>query len=188
MSGRPNAPETGQGLSARWRAALMDNYGTPSTALVKGEGAVVWDDRGNQYVDMYAGIAVNVLGHAHPAIVEAVSAQVATLGHVSNLFASVPAVTLAERLLSLAGRDGRVYFCNSGAEANEAAFKLSRRTGKQHIVAAQGGFHGRTMGALALTGQPSKQDPFRPLPGDVTHVPFGTSKRSPPRSPTRRRW
>jgi acetylornithine/N-succinyldiaminopimelate aminotransferase len=161
------------GFSARWRAALMDNYGTPSTALVKGEGAVVWDDQGRQYVDMYAGIAVNVLGHAHPAIVEAVSAQVATLGHVSNLFASVPAITLAERLLSLAGRDGRVYFCNSGAEANEAAFKLSRRTGKQHIVAAQGGFHGRTMGALALTGQPSKQDPFRPLPGDVTHVPFG---------------
>ena len=161
------------GLSARWRAALMDNYGTPSTALVKGEGAVVWDDQGRQYVDMYAGIAVNILGHAHPAIVEAVSAQVATLGHVSNLFASVPAITLAERLLSLAGRDGRVYFCNSGAEANEAAFKLSRRTGKQHIVAAQGGFHGRTMGALALTGQPSKQDPFRPLPGDVTHIPFG---------------
>lgn len=161
------------GLSARWRAALMDNYGTPSTALVKGEGAVVWDDQGRQYVDLYAGIAVNVLGHAHPAIVEAVSTQVATLGHVSNLFANVPAVTLAERLLSLAGRDGRVYFCNSGAEANEAAFKLSRRTGKYRVVAAQGGFHGRTMGALALTGQPTKQDPFRPLPGDVTHVPFG---------------
>ncbi|MFG1926187.1 acetylornithine transaminase [Cryptosporangium sp. NPDC048952] len=160
-------------MKARWRAALMDNYGTPSTALVKGEGAVVWDDQGNQYVDMYAGIAVNVLGHAHPAIVEAVSAQVATLGHVSNLFATVPAVTLAERLLEKAGRDGRVYFCNSGAEANEAAFKLSRRTGKTHIVAAEGGFHGRTMGALALTGQPSKRDPFLPLPGDVTHVPFG---------------
>ncbi|GAA3382713.1 acetylornithine transaminase [Cryptosporangium minutisporangium] len=166
-------PATGQGISARWRAALMDNYGTPSTALVKGEGATVWDDQGREYVDLYAGIAVNVLGHAHPAIVEAVSAQVATLGHVSNLFASVPAVTLAERLLSLAGRDGRVYFCNSGAEANEAAFKLSRRTGKHHVVAAQGGFHGRTMGALALTGQPTKRDPFLPLPGDVTHVPYG---------------
>ncbi|MFI5954150.1 acetylornithine transaminase [Cryptosporangium sp. NPDC051539] len=161
------------GLQARWREALMDNYGTPSTALVKGEGAVVWDDQGNRYVDMYAGIAVNVLGHAHPAIVEAVSTQVATLGHVSNLFASVPAVTLAERLLEKAGRDGRVYFCNSGAEANEAAFKLSRRTGKTHVVAAQNGFHGRTMGALALTGQPGKADPFRPLPGHVTHVPYG---------------
>ncbi|EXG81376.1 acetylornithine transaminase [Cryptosporangium arvum] len=163
-------------MSARWRAALMDNYGTPATALVKGDGAVVWDDNGNQYVDMYAGIAVNVLGHAHPAIVEAVSAQVATLGHVSNLFANVPAITLAERLLGISGRDGRVYFCNSGAEANEAAFKLSRRTGKTHIVATQGGFHGRTMGALALTGQPAKQDPFRPLPGDVTHVPFGDAE------------
>lgn len=173
MTGPQTSTAGTPGLSARWKAALMDNYGTPSTALVKGEGAVVWDDQGRQYVDMYAGIAVNVLGHAHPAIVEAVSAQVATLGHVSNLFASVPAVTLAERLLSLAGRDGRVYFCNSGAEANEAAFKLSRRTGKHHVVAAQGGFHGRTMGALALTGQPSKADPFRPLPGDVTHVPFG---------------
>ncbi|GAA0273602.1 acetylornithine transaminase [Cryptosporangium japonicum] len=163
-------------MSARWRAALMDNYGTPATALVKGEGAVVWDDQGNQYVDLYAGIAVNVLGHAHPAIVEAVSAQIATLGHVSNLFANVPAITLAERLLGISGRDGRVYFCNSGAEANEAAFKLSRRTGKTHIVATQGGFHGRTMGALALTGQPAKQDPFRPLPGDVTHVPFGDTE------------
>ncbi|TQS41661.1 acetylornithine transaminase [Cryptosporangium phraense] len=160
-------------LTNRWRAALMDNYGTPGTALVKGEGAVVWDDQGNQYVDLYAGIAVNVLGHAHPAVVEAVTTQIATLGHVSNLFANVPAITLAERLLNLTGRDGRVYFCNSGAEANEAAFKLSRRTGKTHVVAAQTAFHGRTMGALALTGQPSKADPFRPLPGDVTHVPYG---------------
>ena len=160
-------------LSARWRASLMDNYGTPATALVKGEGAVVWDDHGKQYIDLFAGIAVNVLGHAHPAVIEAVSTQVATLGHVSNLFASVPSITLAERLLSLAGRDGRVYFSNSGAEANEAAFKLSRRTGRRHVVAAEDGFHGRTMGALALTGQPSKRDPFLPLPGDVTHVPFG---------------
>jgi acetylornithine/N-succinyldiaminopimelate aminotransferase len=160
-------------LSARWRAALMDNYGTPGTALVKGEGAVVWDDQGKQYIDLFAGIAVNVLGHAHPAVVEAVSTQIATLGHISNLFASVPSITLAERLLSLAGRDGRVYFCNSGAEANEAAFKLSRRTGRKHVVAAEGGFHGRTMGALALTGQPAKRDPFLPLPGDVTHLPYG---------------
>ena len=164
------------GLSARWRASLMDNYGTPAMALVKGNGAIVWDDRGKQYLDLFAGIAVNVLGHAHPAVVEAVSAQVATLGHVSNLFASVPSITLAERLLALSGREGRVYFCNSGAEANEAAFKLSRRTGRRHVVAAEGGFHGRTMGALALTGQPPKRDPFQPLPGDVTHVPFGDTE------------
>ena len=159
--------------TTRWRAALMDNYGTPSTALVKGDGAVVWDDTGRSYVDMYAGIAVAVLGHAHPAIVDAVSTQVATLGHVSNFFATVPAVTLAERLLAQDGREGRVFFANSGAEANEAAFKLSRRTGRTRIVAADGAFHGRTMGALALTGQPSKRDPFAPLPGDVVHVPYG---------------
>ncbi|HEY3002118.1 MAG TPA: aminotransferase class III-fold pyridoxal phosphate-dependent enzyme, partial [Kribbellaceae bacterium] len=116
MSGHP---ATGA-LLDRWRAALMDNYGTPSVALVRGEGAVVWDDAGTPYVDLYAGIAVTALGHGHPAVVEAVSTQVATLGHVSNFFATVPAVTLAERLLALAGRDGRVYLCNSGAEANEA--------------------------------------------------------------------
>jgi acetylornithine aminotransferase len=160
-------------LLARWQGALMNNYGTPSIALVRGEGARVWDADGNAYVDMYAGIAVNALGHAHPAIVEAVSAQIATLGHVSNFFATVPAVTLAERLLGLSGRAGKVYFCNSGAEANEAAFKLSRRTGRTHIVAAQHAFHGRTMGALALTGQPSKRDPFAPLPVEVEHVPYG---------------
>jgi len=162
-----------ENLLARWRTALMDNYGTPAIALVRGEGATVWDDSGRSYVDMYAGIATTSLGHGHPAVVEAVSTQVATLGHVSNFFATVPAVALAERLIALAGRDGKVYLCNSGAEANEAAFKLSRRTGRTHMVAADGAFHGRTMGALALTGQPAKRDPFHPLPGDVTHVPFG---------------
>jgi acetylornithine aminotransferase len=160
-------------LVTRWQGALMDNYGTPSVALVRGEGSTVWDADGKSYLDMFAGIAVTALGHAHPAITAAVSAQVGTLAHVSNLFATVPAVTLAERLLSLAGREGKVYLCNSGAEANEAAFKLSRRTGRTHIVAAHGGFHGRTMGALALTGQPAKREPFLPLPADVTHVPFG---------------
>jgi acetylornithine aminotransferase len=162
-----------QELLGRWRGALMDNYGTPSIALVRGEGATVWDADGRSYVDLYAGIAVTSLGHSHPAIVEAVSTQIATLGHVSNMFATVPAIALAERLLALAGRDGKVYFCNSGAEANEAAFKLSRRTGRTHVVAARDGFHGRTMGALALTGQAGKRDPFLPLPGDVTHVPYG---------------
>jgi acetylornithine aminotransferase len=125
------------------------------------------------YLDLLAGIAVNALGHAHPAVVEAVSRQVATLGHTSNLAISPPAVELAERLLGLFGRPGRVFFCNSGAEANEAAFKLTRRTGRGRLVAAHGGFHGRTMGALALTGQPAKADPFRPLPGEVAFVPFG---------------
>ena len=160
-------------LVQRWQQSMMDNYGTPPLALVRGEGAVVWDESGQSYVDLLGGIAVNALGHAHPAVVAAVSRQVATLGHVSNLYVAEPPVALAELLLALVGRPGRVFLCNSGAEASEAAFKLSRRTGRTHVVAAQGGFHGRTMGALALTGQPAKADPFRPLPGDVTHVPFG---------------
>lgn len=161
------------GLTGRWSTALMNNYGTPPLALVRGEGAIVWDEAGKSYVDMLAGIAVNALGHAHPAVVSAVTAQISRLGHVSNLFVAEPPVALAERLLALTGRTGRVFFANSGAEANEAAFKLSRRTGRTHVVATEGAFHGRTMGALALTGQPSKADPFRPLPGEVTHVPYG---------------
>ena len=160
-------------LLDRWQRVMMDNYGTPPLALVSGQGAVVVDEAGRSYVDMLGGIAVNALGHAHPAVVAAVSRQVATLGHVSNLYASEPAVALAELLLALAGRPGRVFFGNSGAEAVEAAFKLSRGTGRIRVVAAAGGFHGRTLGALALTGQPAKADPFRPLPGDVVHVPYG---------------
>ncbi|MCQ4082704.1 acetylornithine transaminase [Streptomyces sp. RB6PN25] len=160
-------------LTGRWQDALMDNYGTPRLPLVRGEGARLWDADGNEYLDYIGGIAVNALGHAHPAVVEAVSGQISRLGHVSNLFIAEPPVALAERLLRLSGRPGRVYFSNSGAEAIEAAFKIGRRTGRPHMVATTGGFHGRTMGALALTGQPAKQEPFRPLPGDVTHVPFG---------------
>jgi acetylornithine/N-succinyldiaminopimelate aminotransferase len=160
-------------LTERWSATMMNNYGQPAIGLVRGEGAVVWDESGKSYVDFLGGIAVNLLGHAHPAVVAAVSRQIATLGHISNFFVAEPTVALAEALLALAGRPGRVVYGNSGAEANEAAFKLSRLTGRTHVVAAQGAFHGRTMGALALTGQPSKADPFRPLPGDVTHVPFG---------------
>ncbi|MFI2648120.1 acetylornithine transaminase [Micromonospora fulviviridis] len=160
-------------LVQRWGASMMDNYGTPPLALVSGSGAVVVDEAGREYVDLLGGIAVNALGHAHPAVVAAVSRQVATLGHVSNLFVAEPPVALAELLLALAGRPGRVFLANSGAEANEAAFKLSRLTGRTHVVATHGGFHGRTMGALALTGQPAKADPFRPLPGEVTHVPYG---------------
>lgn len=162
-----------QELTARWQGALMDNYGTPKLPLVRGAGSRLWDADGKEYVDFVGGIAVNALGHAHPAVVEAVSTQIGALGHVSNLFVAEPPVALAERLLQLFGRAGRVYFCNSGAEANEGAFKIGRLTGRPHMVATQGGFHGRTMGALALTGQPGKQQPFVPLPGDVTHVPYG---------------
>ncbi|MGA4866513.1 acetylornithine transaminase [Streptomyces lavendulocolor] len=160
-------------LTERWQGALMDNYGTPRLPLVRGAGARVWDADGTEYLDFVGGIAVNALGHAHPAVVEAVTRQIGTLGHVSNLFVAEPPVALAERLLQLFGRSGRVFFCNSGAEANEAAFKIGRLTGRTHMVATTGGFHGRTMGALALTGQPGKQEPFLPLPGDVTHVPYG---------------
>ncbi|MFJ2402702.1 acetylornithine transaminase [Streptomyces xanthochromogenes] len=152
---------------------MMDNYGTPPLALVRGEGSTVWDEAGRAYTDFTGGIAVNALGHAHPDLLAAVADQAARLGHVSNLFVSEPPVALAERLVGLLGRPGRVFFSNSGAEAVEAAFKIARRTGRSHLVAAEGGFHGRTMGALALTGQPAKQAPFAPLPPEVTHVPYG---------------
>ncbi|MBT2367537.1 acetylornithine transaminase [Streptomyces sp. ISL-10] len=165
-----------QELTHRWQGVMTDNYGTPKLALVRGEGTKVWDADGTEYTDFVGGIAVNALGHAHPAIVEAVSRQVASLGHVSNLFVAEPPVALAERLIQLFGRQGRVYFANSGAEANEAAFKIGRLTGRRHMVATTGGFHGRTMGALALTGQPAKQQPFLPLPPDVTHVPYGDAE------------
>ncbi|WHM39607.1 acetylornithine transaminase [Streptomyces sp. BPTC-684] len=161
------------GLAQRWQRVMADNYGTPKLALVRGAGAKVWDADGTEYTDFVGGIAVNALGHGHPAVVEAVSRQIAMLGHVSNLYIAEPPVALAERLIELFGRPGRVFFCNSGAEANEGAFKIGRLTGRGHMVATDGGFHGRTMGALSLTGQPKKQEPFRPLPGDVTHVPYG---------------
>ncbi len=162
-------------LRRRWDAALMRNYGTPPLALVRGEGAQVWDAEGRRYLDLLGGIAVNTLGHAHPAVVRAVTEQIGTLGHVSNLFLAEPPVRLAETLLDLLGATGtgRVLFCNSGAEANEAAFKIARRTGRPGIVATDGGFHGRTMGALALTGQPAKREPFEPMPPGVRFVPYG---------------
>jgi acetylornithine aminotransferase len=162
-----------EALAARWQGALMDNYGQPRVPLVRGAGARFWDADGKVYLDFLGGIAVNSLGTAHPAVVEAVTRQIGSLGHVSNLFVAEPPVALAERLLQLFGRSGRVYFSNSGAEANEAAFKLGRLTGRSKMVATEGAFHGRTMGALALTGQPKKKAAFAPLPGDVTHVPFG---------------
>src|SRR6202043_3739142 len=162
-------------MRRRWDAVMMRNYGTPPVALASGEGAVVTDVDGKTYIDLLGGIAVNVLGHRHPAIIEAVTQQLSTLGHTSNLYATEPGVALAEELVALLGADSpaRVFFCNSGTEANEVAFKLSRLTGRTKLVAAQEAFHGRTMGSLALTGQPAKQAPFAPLPGDVTHVPYG---------------
>ncbi|NHC14065.1 acetylornithine transaminase [Motilibacter deserti] len=167
------SPTTTRSVVDRWSSAVMPTYATPGITLVRGSGAVVEDDAGRSYVDLIAGIATNVLGHAHPAVVRAVTDQVGRLGHTSNLYANLPSVTLAERLLGLLGREGKVFFCNSGAEANEAALKLTRRTGRTKVVAAYGSFHGRTMGALALTGQPLKQEPFAPLVPGVVHVEYG---------------
>jgi len=160
-------------MQQRWSAALMNNYGTPPVALVRGEGAVVFDADGREYLDLLGGIAVNSLGHANPAIIEAVTGQLGTLGHVSNLYVSEPVVQAAEKLLAAFGHPGKVFFCNSGTEANEAAFKIARRTGRPQIIAAAGGFHGRTMGALAMTGQPGKRAPFEPMPAGVDFVPYG---------------
>ena len=160
-------------LAQRWSASLMNNYGTPPLALVGGKGAVVTDADGREYLDLLGGIAVNALGHAHPAIIEAVTEQLGTLGHVSNLYINPRVVELAEQLLDKFGHPGKAFFCNSGTEANEAAFKLARLTGRPEIVAAEMGFHGRTMGALAMTGQPAKRAPFEPMPPGVRFVPYG---------------
>jgi acetylornithine/N-succinyldiaminopimelate aminotransferase len=176
----------------RYPAALMNTFGPPKLALVRGEGAHVWDEDGREYVDLLGGIAVNALGHGHPALVAAVTEQLQTLGHVSNFFTTRPQVDLAEKLLDLLGASpvvgegalvpvskpsatGKVFFTNSGTEANEAALKLTRRTGRTHLVAAEGAFHGRTMGALALTAKAAYREPFEPLPGHVTFVPYGDS-------------
>jgi acetylornithine/N-succinyldiaminopimelate aminotransferase len=165
---------TNKTMINRWKSSVQNNYGTPSIALVKGKGLVVTDADGIQYLDFLGGIATNILGHAHPAIVKAVTKQVSTLSHVSNFYVHPHAVELAEKLAAMTGdKSAKVFFCQSGAEANEAALKLSRRTGKVRIVAAQGAFHGRTMGALSLTGQPAKREPFLPLIKGVKHVPFG---------------
>lgn len=164
-------------VSTAWKKALQDNYGVPSIALVKGKGSEVYDVEGKKYLDLLGGLATNVLGHAHPAIMKAVSKQVGTLGHVSNFYAHPNVVELAQKLASMTGdKSARVFFAQSGAEANEAAMKLSRRTGKYRIVAAQGAFHGRTMGALSMTGQPSKREPFLPLIKGIKHVPYGDIK------------
>ena len=165
---------TNKKILKRWSSVVQNNYGTPSIALMKGKGIVVTDADGKRYLDFLGGIATSILGHAHPAIVKAVTKQISTLSHVSNFYAHPNAIELAEKLTSMTGdKNAKVFFCQSGAEANEAALKLSRRTGKVRVVAAQGAFHGRTMGALSLTGQPSKREPFLPLIKGVKHVPYG---------------
>ena len=161
-------------MISQWKRTTQNNYGVPTLALVKGKGLVVTDADGKTYLDFLGGIATNILGHAHPAIVKAVSKQISVLGHVSNFYAHPNALALAEKLISMTGdKSARVFFCQSGAEANEAALKLSRRTGRVRIVAARGAFHGRTMGALSLTGQPAKREPFVPLLKGIKHVAFG---------------
>jgi acetylornithine/N-succinyldiaminopimelate aminotransferase len=163
-------------LQARHAAALMPTYGTPPIALVRGQGCTVWDADGRAYLDLLGGIAVSSLGHAHPALIEAVTRQVTAIAHTSNLAVNEPSVALAERLLELLGQDGRVFFCNSGTEANEAAFKLVRRhhgADRSYVVAAEKSFHGRTMGSLALTGKPVIRDPFQPFATHVRFVPYG---------------
>lgn len=164
---------TAQNWKSDWENAVMPTYGTPAINLVSGKGSRVTDSDGKEYIDLLAGIAVNALGHAHPAIVEAVSTQIATLGHTSNIFAHPQVIALANKLRNLISPDAHVFFSNSGAEANEAAFKTARLTGKSRILAAEHGFHGRTMGSLAMTGQPGKRAPFEPMPAGVEFYPYG---------------
>lgn len=159
--------------SQRWNEAMEQNYGSPSISLVKGKGSYVWDEAGKKYLDFLGGIATNVIGQADATVVRAVSQQIAQLGHTSNLYSHPQGLALAEKLQSMIGAPSKVFFCNSGAEANEAALKISRLTGRTKIISTEGSFHGRTMGALSLTGQPSKRMPFIPLLKDVKFVPFG---------------
>lgn len=168
---------SGAQWTERYGRALMNTFGPPRRILVRGEGAYVWDADGRRYLDLLGGIAVNVLGHAHPTLTAAISAQLGTLGHISNFFASPTQVALAERLLELSGANdvpgSRVFFTNSGTEANEAGFKMARRTGRPRVLALEGAFHGRTMGALALTHKVAYREPFEPLPAGVEFLPFG---------------
>jgi acetylornithine/N-succinyldiaminopimelate aminotransferase len=160
--------------SFNWNNIFLNNYGTPAIELVAGEGVIVKDSQGSIYLDFLSGIAVNSLGHAHPVIIEAVSDQIKKLSHTSNFYANDPSIKLAEKLIAITNFDAKVFFCNSGTEANEAAIKLSRRTGKKQLIAAHNSFHGRTMGSLSITGQSAKQKPFEPLIGDVKFIDINT--------------
>lgn len=164
-------------LSSQWNSLMQANYGTPSLSLVRGKGIEVWDSKGKKYLDLLGGIATNLMGHAHPVVSQAIGSQSKSLSHVSNFYAHPQGLELAAKLQEMTGdASARVFFCNSGAEANEAALKASRLTGRKKIVAASGAFHGRTFGALSLTGQPAKRDPFKPLLPGVRHVPYGDIK------------
>ena len=158
---------------SRWQSALQNNYGVPEVSLVKGSGAQVWDADGKEYLDFLGGIATNILGHAHPVLIEAISAQAKELSHVSNLYSHPRVLEIAEKLVQLTGRsDSKVFFANSGAEANEAAIKLSRLTGRKKIISTLGSFHGRTIGALSITGQIAKRKAFLPLLSDVKFIAY----------------
>lgn len=165
-------------LLGRYGDVMMNTFGAPKRVFVRGEGVHVWDADGRRYLDLLSGIAVNALGHAHPTVLSAITSQLSTLGHVSNFFATPSQIALAEKLVAIAttnspGTEAKVFFTNSGTEANEAAFKATRLTGRKKIVAMEGSFHGRTMGALAITSSEKYRKPFEPLPGDVVFVPFG---------------
>jgi acetylornithine/N-succinyldiaminopimelate aminotransferase len=165
-----------QALQQRWDAVMARNYGTPSLSIVRGEGCRVWDADGRDYLDLVAGIAVSSLGHAHPAVVDAVSAQVRRIAHTSNLYLNEPAIALAERLVDVLALPGaRVFLCNDGTTANEAAIKTVRRArpDRTRFVAAERSFHGRSLGSLALTGKAAAREPFAPFGIDVTFVPYG---------------
>lgn len=165
-------------LLGRYGDVMMNTFGAPKRVFVRGEGVHVWDADGKRYLDLLSGIAVNALGHAHPTVLAAITSQLSTLGHVSNFFATPSQIALAEKLAAIATVNSpelpaKVFFTNSGTEANEAAFKATRLTGRRRIVAMEGSFHGRTMGALAITSSEKYRKPFEPLPGDVVFVPFG---------------
>jgi acetylornithine/N-succinyldiaminopimelate aminotransferase len=169
-----SGPTSSTAVLDAYTESVMNTFGTPKRVFVRGEGCYLWDAEGRRYLDLLSGLAVNALGHAHPTVLSAVTGQIATLGHVSNFFATPPQVALAERLSRMTGAsEARVFFTNSGTEANEAAFKITRMTGRSKIISTEGAFHGRSMGALALTHNEKYRIPFEPLPGEVIFVPYG---------------
>jgi acetylornithine/N-succinyldiaminopimelate aminotransferase len=178
LSGLTGAGPGSAAVLDRYDHVLMKTFGTPKRVFVRGEGCHVWDAEGRRYLDLLSGLAVNALGHAHPTVLSAITGQIATLGHVSNFFATPAQVALADRLVAMtsATGTGRVFFTNSGTEANEAAFKITRLTARTKIIACEGAFHGRSMGALAITHSPKYREPFEPLPGQVTFVPYGDAE------------
>ncbi len=171
------APTSSVSVLDGYDRSMMQTFGRPKRVFVRGEGCYVWDAEGRRHLDLLSGLAVNALGHAHPTVLAAITGQIATLGHVSNFFATPAQVALATRLGSIVDPEGsgepRVFFTNSGTEANETAFKITRMTGRTKIISTEGAFHGRTMGALAITHSPNYRAPFEPLPGDVIFVPYG---------------